>query len=61
MWKIKHIFDGAYGCEERSQEQEGLLVEVTLVNERQEERYETVLDSYLVERGLDIGSIWPMS
>lgn len=30
MWKIKHIFDGDYGCEERS-ESEKPKVTVTLV------------------------------
>ena len=33
MWKIKHIFDGDYGCEEHS-ESENPKVTVTLVNEK---------------------------
>ena len=36
-WKIKHIFDGDYGCEERLPG-EGPKVSVTLVNESGEEK-----------------------
>ena len=32
---------------------------VTLVNETSEERYVSVEDAWLVERGLDEGSQWP--
>ena len=32
MWKIKHIFDGDYGCEERNPN-EAPKVSVTLINE----------------------------
>ena len=37
MWKIKHIFDGDYGCEEHS-ESENPKVTVTLVNENNEKK-----------------------
>ena len=58
MWKIKHIFDGDYGCE-------GLLpgkspkVSVTLLREDGTERYVSVEDAWLTEQGLDEGDIWP--
>ena len=59
MWKIKHIFDGNYGCEEAAEEQTGKL-SLTLINEKNgEERYVSVTDAWLTERGLDEGSIWP--
>ena len=58
MWKIKHIFDGNYGCEEAAEEQAGKL-SLTLINEKGEERYVSVTDAWLTERGLDEGSIWP--
>ena len=37
MWKIKHIFDGDYGGEERS-ESEKPKVTVTLVNENNDKK-----------------------
>ena len=58
MWKIRHIFDGDYGCE-------GLLpghsprVSVTLVDEEGNERYVSVEDAWLTEQGLDVGDNWP--
>ena len=58
MWKIKHIFDGNYGCEEASEEQAGKL-SLTLINENGEERYVSVTDAWLTEKGLDEGSVWP--
>ena len=58
MWKIKHIFDGNYGCEEASEEQTGEL-SLTLINENGEERYVSVTDAWLTAKGLDEGSIWP--
>lgn len=36
MWKIKHIFDGEYGCEELTEGQQP-KVSVTLINEKEEE------------------------
>lgn len=58
MWKIKHFFDGNYGCEEASEEQTGEL-SLTLINENGEERYVSVTDVWMTEKGLDEGSIWP--
>ena len=58
MWKIKHIFDGDFGCEERRPDQSEPMVSVTLVNENGEEKYMTVSDRLLRECGLDVGSIW---
>ena len=49
MWKIKHIFDGNYGCEEAAEEQTGKL-SLTLINENGEERYVSVTDAWLTER-----------
>lgn len=58
MWKIKQIFDGDYGCEELA---EGQLpkVSVTLVNESGQKKYVYVEDKWLVDSGLDEGSVWP--
>ena len=58
MWKIKQIFDGDYGCEER-QPGEKLKVSVILENQNEEERIISIEDEWLLERGLDIGDIWP--
>lgn len=58
MWKIKHIFDGDYGCEER-QPGDGPKVSVTLINESGEEKQVTAEDAWLTENGLDVGSEWP--
>lgn len=56
MWKIKHIFDGDYGCEEVN----GLRkVSVTIINEKNEERTENVPEMWLTKNALDEGSIWP--
>jgi hypothetical protein len=57
MWIIKHIFDGDYGCEE-IEEGSKQKVSVTLENESGKLRYETVEDDWLVEKGLDVGSVW---
>ena len=59
MWTIKHVFDGEYGCEERTEDQKEPMVSVTLVNDSGEERYETVADAWLREKQLDVGSLWP--
>ena len=58
MWKIKQIFDGEFGCEELAP-REKPKVSVTLVNEAGEEKYVSVEDEWLLENGLDVGSIWP--
>ena len=59
VWKIKHIFDGDYGCEERLPGEKP-KVSVTLVNESGEEKRITVEDAWLTEHGLDVGMdfIW---
>ena len=48
MWKIKHIFDGEYGCEELSKD-EGPRVSVTLINEEDEKKIVPVEDKWLIE------------
>lgn len=57
-WKIRQIFDGDYGCEERLPGQEP-KVSVTLVNEAGAEKYVSVEDRWLTEQGLTEGSLWP--
>ena len=58
-WKIRQIFDGDYGCEEIQPGQEP-KVSVTLVNEESGvEKYVSVEDNWLRDRGLDVGSVWP--
>jgi hypothetical protein len=54
MWKIKHIFDGEYGCEGRLP---GQLpqVSVTLTDEKGNERYVSAEDAWLMEEGLEVG------
>lgn len=58
MWKIIHIFDGDYGCEEHQTIPGESMVSVTLRNENKEEKRVTVADSWLRKNHLDIGSIW---
>lgn len=57
-WKIRQIFDGDYGCEERLPGQ-GPKVSVTLVDESGVEKNVSVEDNWLTERGLTEGSLWP--
>lgn len=57
MWKIKHIFDGDFGCEEAAPG-EKRKVSVTLIDENGCEKYVSVEDAWLVEQGLDVGSVW---
>lgn len=52
MWKIKHIFDGEYGCEELAEGQRP-KVSVTLINEKEEETCFSVEDGWLIEHGLN--------
>ena len=59
MWKIKQIFDGDYGCEEL-QPGQNPRVSVTLTDDAGNERLVSVEDAWLLERGLDVGSRWPM-
>lgn len=58
MWKIKHIFDGDYGCEEYS-ESENSKVTVTLVNENNEKKIISIEDKWLMDNNLDEGDEWP--
>lgn len=57
MWKIKHIFDGDYGCE-ALQPGEKPKVSVTLINEQEQTRVVSVEDEWLTANGLDVGSEW---
>lgn len=57
MWKIVQIFDGDYGCEELEPGAKQ-KVSVTLENENGEHRILSVEDDWLVEKGLDVGSVW---
>ena len=57
MWKIKHIFDGDYGCEELVPGEKP-KVTVTLVDESGEERSVFVEDEWLVQNDLKEGSFW---
>lgn len=58
MWKIKHIFDGDYGCEELAPGKKP-KVSVTLVNDAGEEKYVSAEDDWLTELGLNEDSKWP--
>lgn len=57
MWKIKHIFDGDYGCE-ALQPGERPKVSVTLIDEQEQTKVVSVEDDWLVANGLDVGSEW---
>jgi hypothetical protein len=57
MWKIKHIFDGDYGCEDLAENAKA-KVSVTIENETGDQRIESVEDEWLIKKGLDVGSIW---
>ncbi len=59
MKRIKHIFDGDFGCEESASKKP--TVSVTLVDEDGSESYVTVEDEWLLENGLDVGDTWPES
>lgn len=57
-WKIRHIFDGEYGCEELKPGEKP-KVSVTLVNENREEWIVSVEDEWLIGHGLEEGDVWP--
>lgn len=59
MWKIKQIFDGEYGCEERLPGEKQKCL-VTLEDETGAKRQLGVEDEWLTAQGLDEGSIWPV-
>ncbi len=58
MWKIKHIFDGEYGCEEL-EPGANPQVSVTLVNDKGETKILSVEDQWLIQNDLSEGSRWP--
>ena len=58
MWKIKHIFDGEYGCEELATGAEK-MVSVTLVDEKERTKIVSVADEWLTKHNLEEGSLWP--
>lgn len=60
MWKIKHIFDGDYGCEALAPGEKP-RVTVTLFNESGEEKVLSAEDEWLTENNLDEGSVWSES
>ena len=57
-WKIRHIFDGEYGCEELKPGEKP-KVSVSLVNENREEWIVSVEDEWLIGHGLEEGDVWP--
>lgn len=57
MWKIKHIFDGDYGCE-ALQPGEKPRVSVTLIDEQEQTKVVSVEDDWLTANGLNVGSEW---
>ena len=59
MWKIKHIFDGDYGCEALAPGEKP-KVSMTIVNDAGEEKRISVEDDWLIENSLDVGSEWPL-
>ena len=59
MWKIKQIFDGDFGCEELAPGEKP-KVSVTLENEEGQTKFVSVEDVWLMDRGLDIGDVWPV-
>lgn len=58
MWRIIHIFDGDYGCEERPEDC-GPMVSLTLENESGERKLVNADDEWLKKAGLKEGSPWP--
>ena len=58
MWKIKQIFDGDFGCEELAPGEKP-KVSVTLENEDGQTKFLSVEDAWLMDRGLNIGDVWP--
>ena len=59
MWKIKQIFDGDFGCEELAPGEKP-KVSVTLENEDGQTKFLSVEDEWLMDRGLNIGDVWPV-
>ncbi len=59
MWKIKHIFDGEFGCEELAPGEKP-KVSVTLENEEGQTKLVSVEDAWLTDKDLNVGDIWPV-
>ena len=59
MWKIKQIFDGDFGCEELAPGEKPKGA-VTLENDDGQTRMISVEDQWLTDKGLDVGSVWPV-
>ena len=57
-WRIKHIFDGDYGCEALAPGEKP-KVSVTIVNEEGEKKIISAEDEWLIKNNLDVGSVWP--
>lgn len=58
MWKIKQIFDGEYGCEERQPGEKQKCLVTLVEDETGDKRQLSVEDEWLTAQGLDEGSIW---
>ena len=58
MWKVKQIFDGEYGCEER-EPGEKVKCLVTLIDENDHTKNLNIEDDWLTDHGIDEGSVWP--
>ena len=58
MKRIKQIFDGDYGCEERVANGKAKVL-VILEDEEGRETTLSVEDAWLLEQGLDEGDRWP--
>lgn len=58
MWKIRQIFDGEYGCEERMPGEEMKCL-VVLENEECLTKEVMAEDKFLTENCLNEGDIWP--
>ena len=58
MWKIRQIFDGEYGSEERMPREEMKCL-VVLENEECLTKEVMAEDKFLTENGLNEGDIWP--
>lgn len=57
MKKIKQIFDGEYGCEERLADEKAKVL-VILVDKDGQESSVMVEDDWLRGQGLDEGDVW---
>ena len=58
MWKVKQIFDGEYGCEERMPGEKTKCL-VTLIDENGHTKSLNVEDDWLTNHGIVEGSVWP--